>query len=561
MEFISFRSISRRLTLLIILAVFPSLAILFYSGIEQRRQSIEKAKRDVLLMTQSMAESQKEITRSTRQILSTLSLLPVIRNMDIRATNKILEAVLKQNPNYNNIALVDLDGNVLAAGKKFSETNLADRKHVREALQGRKFAVGEYIVSRVGTSVPSFAFAYPVIDNDDTFKAILVTSVSLTSIANFFDISSFPKNSFVAVTDHKGIRIYYYPPQTKTNPIGIPILGENWQVASTAKKSGIFSGRGSDGLDRILAFEQVRLSADDTPYLYVWAGIPEDQIMEPANLILARNLVLMFLATMVSLCVSWVVGRNTLISPLQNLVTLTRKFAQGNLESRIECMPKISELELLTKAFHEMADELCQSQRTLQESEFRFRLLMDSLDAFIYVADIETYDVLFVNEYAKKQIGDVTGQKCWKSIQNMTGPCSFCTNKYLLNEEGRPGEPFISELQNTNTGKWFYMQDRAIEWIDGRIVRLQIATDFTDRKRNEDEREQLIAQLKEASAQIKILSGFLPICASCKMIRDDKGYWNEIEIYIRDHSEAQFSHGICPDCAKKLYPEIYCQTK
>lgn len=558
MEFISFRSISKRLTLLIILAVFPSLAILFYSGIEQRRQSIEKAKRDVLLMTQSMAESQKEITRSTRQILSTLSLLPGIRNMDIRATNKILEAVLKQNPNYNNIALVDLNGNVLAAGKKFSETNLADRKHVREALQGRKFAVGEYIVSRVGTSVPSFAFAYPVIDNDDTFKAILVASVSLSSFANYFDISNFPDNSFVAVTDHMGIRIYYYPPQTKTNPIGTPIQGKNWQAASSAKESGIFSGTGSDGLDRIFAFEQVRLAAEDTPYLYVWAGIPEDQIIAPANLIVVRNLALMLLATMVSLCVSWVVGRNTLISPLQNLVTLTRKFAQGNLESRIECIPKTTELELLTKAFHEMADDLSQSQRILRESELRFRLLMDSLDAFIYVADIETYDVLFVNEYAKKQIGDVTGQKCWKSIQNMPdGPCSFCTNKYILNEEGKPGEPYSSELQNSSTGKWFYMQDRAIEWIDGRIVRLQIATDFTDRKRNEDEREQLIAQLKEASTQIKILSGFLPICASCKMIRDDKGYWNDIEIYIREHSEAEFSHGICPDCARRLYPELY----
>ena len=53
------------------------------------------------------------------------------------------------------------------------------------------------------------------------------------------------------------------------------------------------------------------------------------------------------------------------------------------------------------------------------------------------------------------------------------------------------------------------------------------------------------------------ISGMLPICANCKKIRDDKGYWNQIEAYIGDHSEAEFSHGICPDCAKKLYPEFY----
>jgi hypothetical protein len=54
----------------------------------------------------------------------------------------------------------------------------------------------------------------------------------------------------------------------------------------------------------------------------------------------------------------------------------------------------------------------------------------------------------------------------------------------------------------------------------------------------------------------KTLKGFLPICASCKKTRDDKGYWNQIELYIRDHSEAEFSHGICPDCAKELYPDL-----
>ena len=57
--------------------------------------------------------------------------------------------------------------------------------------------------------------------------------------------------------------------------------------------------------------------------------------------------------------------------------------------------------------------------------------------------------------------------------------------------------------------------------------------------------------------RVNLLTGMLPICASCKKIRDDKGYWNQIETYIRDHSEAEFSHGICPDCAKKLYPEFY----
>src|SRR5262249_32348794 len=78
--------------------------------------------------------------------------------------------------------------------------------------------------------------------------------------------------------------------------------------------------------------------------------------------------------------------------------------------------------------------------------------------------------------------------------------------------------------------------------------------DITERRRAEAERERLIGELQNALAEVKQLSGLLPICASCKRIRDSGGNWRQIETYIREHSEAEFSHGICPDCARKLYP-------
>ena len=80
--------------------------------------------------------------------------------------------------------------------------------------------------------------------------------------------------------------------------------------------------------------------------------------------------------------------------------------------------------------------------------------------------------------------------------------------------------------------------------------------DVTAAKRLEQEREQLIAELQQAALKVQTLRGLLPICASYKSIRDDKGYWNKLEAFISDHSDAQFSHGICPECAKKLYPEV-----
>jgi hypothetical protein len=84
-----------------------------------------------------------------------------------------------------------------------------------------------------------------------------------------------------------------------------------------------------------------------------------------------------------------------------------------------------------------------------------------------------------------------------------------------------------------------------------------VARDISERKKIEFEREELIAKLQTALLQVKTLSGLLPVCASCKKIRNDNGYWSEVEHYIREHTDATFSHGICPECAKRIYPELY----
>ena len=499
MKFINVGSISKKLALLVMLAVLPALVILLYSGLEQRRYSIEGAKRDVLQLANTMADAQEDITRSTRQILSTLSLLPAIQAMDIQASSEILRAVLEQNPDYNNITLTGLNGDVLVSGRPFTGTNLADRKHVREALARKEFTVGEYIVSRVGTTVPAFPFAYPVLDKQGRPKAVLTTAFKLARFSRFHDASTQPEKSFVSVTDHQGIRLFYYP--SETNPVGKPIRVEFWERARKAHEPGIFIAEGSNGVRRIFAFEQVRLTPEADPYIYVWAAIPEAHILEPANDALTRNLLLMFLVTVMSLFIAWVIGKKTLISPIQSLVTMTRQFARGNLEVRSELVGKPDEFGTLTKAFHDMADALTISQRILRENEARFRLIMDSLDAVVYVADMNTYEVLFINEYGKKELGDITGKICWQSLQKgQDGPCPFCTNKYLLDGEGKPGEIYIWEFQNTVTGHWFYIHDRAIKWIDDRIVRLEIATDISERKLAEtrlaEETERLAVTLR-----------------------------------------------------------------
>ncbi len=96
----------------------------------------------------------------------------------------------------------------------------------------------------------------------------------------------------------------------------------------------------------------------------------------------------------------------------------------------------------------------------------------------------------------------------------------------------------------------------SLSTYEGKDAILGTILDITERKQAQEDRERLILELKNALAQVKTLSGLLPICASCKKIRNDQGYWEQMEMYIRNHSEAEFSHGYCPECAAKLLSEL-----
>ncbi|MDX1763133.1 MAG: PAS domain S-box protein [bacterium] len=145
------------------------------------------------------------------------------------------------------------------------------------------------------------------------------------------------------------------------------------------------------------------------------------------------------------------------------------------------------------------------AEEARKSSHERMLLVLNSLDALVYVADLETHEVLFVNEYGSRIFGDITGEVCWKTLQNdQLGPCPFCTNDRLLTAEGKPTDTLRWEFQNSKTGQWFDIRDRAIPWVDGRLVRLEIATDITERKELEATLERSRESLWEAQEIAKL---------------------------------------------------------
>jgi PAS domain S-box-containing protein len=194
------------------------------------------------------------------------------------------------------------------------------------------------------------------------------------------------------------------------------------------------------------------------------------------------------------------------------------------------------------------------AEEALRESEETTKALLNAPSDTSMLIDTKG-TILAINKTGAQRLG--------KGVNGLVG---LSINQYLPEglarkrlEEGekvlRSGRPV--HFEDEREGRYFENSIYPTFGKEGNVSRLAVfARDITYRKQKEEERENLICKLQDALDDVKTLSGMLPICASCNKIRDDKGYWNQIESYIRDHSEAVFSHSICPECAKILYPEL-----
>lgn len=185
---------------------------------------------------------------------------------------------------------------------------------------------------------------------------------------------------------------------------------------------------------------------------------------------------------------------------------------------------------------------------------------------FVLAADGE---ILECNRFAERTVGvSLPGKYILDVVVDFSGRFDLASlirdgsEEHLLNIKTRTGLPqslyFSFKQADDRILALGRLDAEELEIMRKEIVSMNQDLNNLTRQlhKTNAQRDRLIKELREALAEIKTLSGLLPICAHCKKIRDDQGYWQQIEAYIQDHSDAKFSHGICRECAKKYYPDM-----
>jgi len=210
----------------------------------------------------------------------------------------------------------------------------------------------------------------------------------------------------------------------------------------------------------------------------------------------------------------------------------------------------------------ELQEQIAERQKMNEELELAARQWSNTFDTISDFISVHDRDLKFVRvnkalaEFAGESPDKLIGRSCYEVMHGLKTPWPGCPHLKAIQSE----KSITYEVNDANIGVPLLVTCTPLKGEDGTLLgSVHVARDISEQKKAADEREKLIRQLEESLAKVKLLRGFIPICASCKKIRDDRGYWQQVEEYIRDHSEAQFSHSICPTCAQKLYPELHDQ--
>jgi two-component system cell cycle sensor histidine kinase/response regulator CckA len=493
MTFSFFRTIRTHLLLLVLISALPALGIIIYSGFQQRSQAVNTVKSDALQVVKNFSYDHERAVESTRQFIMTLAKVPDIRNMNVAASNNLLSQLLKQNPLYSTLFVVNAEGFVYATGLPPlppTPISVQQRRYFQEVIRIDDFAIGEYAICPA-VKRPVLHFAYPIKDANGQFKGAVALSLDLAHYAKMFPMDKLPQGSILALSDYKGVLLYRYP--GKEDNIPKPEAPDVIKEMLSRGEEGLFTNTGTDGVKRLDAYKRFHLSSKEPPYLYMRIGIPEDKALLPAKSALLTNLMLLCLAVIGIMFVAWFLGNATIVKRLNILVDASRKLGHGDLTIRTGLDYTNDELGGLARTFDEMAEGLERKHVEREEADGNitkaaeeWKTTFNSITDVVMILDNEL-KIIRVNQatagFFDMPIDKIVGNSCFSLMHGTDKPPEMCPFKEMMTTRKHAETEFYDEKR----GIWIAVSMDPVFNNNGRLEGVvHIMKDITNRKYAEE---------------------------------------------------------------------------
>ncbi len=505
-----FSNLKSRLMLLVLIALAPVVLLILYSDVRYRR-SIETDARDNLSSLNFLAKDNlNKFFDTTRLLLITLSQTAEVQKGSYASISAFLRNLHKHYPNYVNIGMADLKGNLVCSALPLTrQINSSDLFWFQQAVRTRDFSIGEYQIGRIA-GMPVMVISRPIFDKKGKMKAVLYLSIKLDWLKRLVTDINLPEGYAFVITDRKGTILSRHPDPDKWTGKLIPEAQLIKAVLS--QKNGIAEITGLDGMTRMYAFSTAGYGVN---HIYVAVGMSKAAAFKEINQILLIDLLLLIAMGVVGLVMARLFGNVLILRPVNALKNAAENLSRGNFSARMGYADRTDELGSLAGIFDNMAEAVEKeiSLRTKAQEELHEKTeeldsyFNNALDLFC-IADTDGY-FRRVNKEWEKTLGfkleELEGQRFLDFVHpddmesTLEAVSRLEAQEEVLNFENRyrckDGSYRWIEWRSTSSGKLIYAAAR----------------DITGRKRDES--------ILAAEAQVlEMISTGAPLSAVLEMI-------------------------------------------
>ncbi len=349
------QSIQSLLMLLVVISMTPQFLATLYNSYHELGAEMQAIRGKALRIAEGVAHQQKNIECAARQLLTTIELIPAVRQLDSNESDRIFARLARQNHQFANIAASDPAGHIFGSAIQGFRGSVSDLKYFRDAVRTRSFSNGEFISVQKSIK-PTFNYALPSFDDNGKLLMVLFVAVDLRYTAQRLDLAGLPSNGTILLLDHLGKPLFSLPEKTYLLP------PDQFQKLKNGGESGVFSSTVDNGMQTIVAYRKVTMTNATVPHLYVLVSIPKSIATAPLYERAAGQLVRLASTTLIALIVAWFMGEYLISRRISEIARVAEELGQGNLEARTENMQGNGEISQLARSIDRLGMTLLEHE-------------------------------------------------------------------------------------------------------------------------------------------------------------------------------------------------------